>query len=149
MKLVLSIGCMVMLCVSAVVADDDKKSEKFDAKKILGEWEYEAGTKAGAESDEQMLQGTVKITKETFTLPGGPDQEFVMAYKLDASKSPATIDFEIKSGPVPEGKAVGIIKLHDGKIHLCYNPMGTERPEKFESTEDNGMFMLVLKKKED
>ena len=57
------------------------------------------------------------------------------------------IDMKIDSGPAPEGaKAVGIIKIGDGEFTICYDSAGGERPEKFESTEENGCFMFKIEK---
>ena len=46
----------------------------------------------------------------------------------------------------PEGKAVGIIKIEQGKMTLCYDPAGLKRPADFKSTADNGCFTFVLTK---
>ncbi len=81
-------------------------------------------------------------------MPAGPDQKFVMAYKIDSSKTPMHVDFEIKEGPVPSGKAVGIIKLDGDSMKLCYDSTGTNRPSKFETNEDDSNFMFVLKRAE-
>ncbi len=120
----------------------------LDPAKLLGDWKYTAGKRAGEDVPEERLAGDVKVTKETFTLPAGPDSTFVMAYKLDAKKTPAAIDFEIKSGPVDEGSAKGVIKLIDkDTMQLCYDPNNAKRPEKFESTKENGFFLFTLKRK--
>lgn len=124
------------------------KGEETDGVKVeqlLGTWNYTSGMRAGEKVDQDRLAGDVKITKETFTIPAGPDSEFVMNYKLDTKMSPATIDLEIKSGPVNEGKALGILKLEKGVLTLCYDPQGQKRPTEFESTQANGFFMFSLK----
>jgi uncharacterized protein (TIGR03067 family) len=147
----LAVGCLVMMIAGTVQADDTdtkkKKKAGFNVKRILGDWEYATGKRAGDEVAKERLAGVVSITKETFTLPGGPDATFVMSYTIDATKTPAHIDLKIKSGPVPEGSTVGIIKMEKGTLTLCYDPAGANRPEKFESTEDNGAFLFTLKRK--
>jgi uncharacterized protein (TIGR03067 family) len=130
----------MLLFAAPVLAED----EKFDGGKMIGDWSYTSGKRAGETIDKDRLMGTVSITKETITMPAGPDEKFVIAYKLDASKNPVTIDLDIKSGPVGEGKAVGIIRFDGEKLVLCYDPTGAKRPEKFESTEANGAFMFTL-----
>ena len=84
--------------------------------------------------------------KQFITIPAGGDMKFVMAYKLDTKANPVTIDMEIKEGPVPEGKAKGIIAIEGEQLKLCYHPTGGDRPKKFEATKDNGAFYFVLKK---
>ena len=147
----LTAGCIALMLTGVCLADDTdakkKKKGEFNAKRMFGQWEYTSGKRGGEEVAKERLAGVVTITKETFTLPGGPDATFVMTYELDASKTPSHIDLKIKSGPVPEGMTVGIIKLEKGKLTLCYDPTGANRPEKFESTEDNGAFLFTLKRK--
>ena len=126
------------------VDDDEKKAAKW-----IGTWVYVSGVRAGEDVAKERLAGEVEIGEKTLTIPAGPDSEFVMAYEIDKSKKPAAIDLEIESGPVNEGTALGIIKMDEGKLVLCYDPTGQNRPEKFESTSENGAFLFVLKKKED
>jgi len=140
--------CLVLFAVSLAAADDaDKKGSAFDPAKLVGTWKYVEGTKAGEKVEMDRLAGKVTFTKDTVTLPGGPDATFVMAYKIDAKKSPATIDLDIKDGPVKEGKAEGIIQVAGDELKICYVPVGVgKRPTKFESTKDNGAFLFVLKR---
>ena len=137
-----------LLVVPLLLADEAKKDAKFDESKLLGDWTYVSGKKMGEDVEKDHLQGKVTFAKDTITLPGGPDQKFVMAYKIDAKSSPAKIDLEIKDGPVKEGKAQGIISLDGDELKLCYIPNfgDAKRPSKFESTKDNGAFLFVLKK---
>src|SRR5947209_5577936 len=78
----------------------------FDPAKSVGAWTIDAGTRGGDKIDKERLRAKITVTKDTFTVPAGPDQKFLIAYKIDAKAHPATIDMEIKSGPVNEGKAV-------------------------------------------
>lgn len=69
-----------------------------------------------------------------------------MGFEIDSSADPATIDMKILSGPAPEGSpAFGIIRKQDEQVVLCYNAMGEDRPEKFESTAENGFFLFTMK----
>jgi uncharacterized protein (TIGR03067 family) len=149
-KLLSSLALVV--CVSVLAAQDKAKaipkSAEFDPARILGDWTYESGVRAGEKIDKERLAGTVKITKDKLTLPSGTEKDFVMAYKLDKKANPVTIDMEIKDGPVQEGKAKGILMMEGDRLKICYHPMGGDRPKKFESTKDNGAFFFVLKKKE-
>jgi uncharacterized protein (TIGR03067 family) len=132
-------------------AADKQKAPGFDATELVGEWSIQSGTRQGNKIESERFPPAVQVSKESFTIPAGPDQSFVIAYKVDAKTNPIAIDFDIKSGPTPdgpsEGHAVGIMKLESGELTLCYDPMGQKRPEKFETTEDNGCFMFVMKKK--
>lgn len=125
-----------------------KRKSAMDVTKLPGDWTYTAGTRAGEKADAARLQGTVTFTKDTVTIPAGPDAKFVMAYKIDTSKTPATIDLEIKDGPVKEGSTKGIIKLEGNKLSICYSSEGAERPKAFTSTEKDGNSLFELKRKQ-
>jgi uncharacterized protein (TIGR03067 family) len=141
-----SLGTLgLSLLVVALASADD--AAKLDADKLVGDWNYVAGVRAGEKLDKERLMGKVTFTKDkTVLVPAGPDQKFVMAFKIDASASPAKIDLEIKDGPVKEGKAEGLIELKDGELKLIYTPAPGKRPAKFESTKENEAFFFTLKK---
>jgi uncharacterized protein (TIGR03067 family) len=125
-------------------ADDDSKSEKNP---LVGSWEMLSGKKGGADVEAGRMPPSIKISNDAFTLPSPEGGEpFVMSYVVDKSTTPHNIDFNIESGPVPQGEALGIFKLEDDKMTLIYDPTAQNRPEKFESTEDNGCLMFVMKK---
>ncbi len=134
-----------LLCALALLSGTTLAQEELE-KKLAGDWSFVSGKKAGVESQTEALAATVTIKDGTFILPVGPDMTFVMSFKLDTAENPAHIDMEIKEGPAPEGQAVGIIKFKDGKLMLCYNASGGERPTEFSSTQENGNFLFELKK---
>jgi uncharacterized protein (TIGR03067 family) len=144
------LACGLLAFVGLVGAAQDKQQQKLDPSKLVGRWEYASGKKAGEEVPKDHLMGVVTFTKDEIHIPAGPDQKFVMSYKLNADKSPVQIDMEIKEGPAPAGgKASGIIALEKEELKLCYVPeMGekVERPDKFESTEKNRAFYFVMKR---
>jgi uncharacterized protein (TIGR03067 family) len=143
---------LALMVVSFAAADDKKPEEKkkdFDAAKLVGDWTYVSGIKAGTKVEKEALAGKVTFTKDMITIPAGPDAKFLMSYKIDAKSTPAGLDMEIKDGPVKEGKAIGIISLDGDELKICYIPiMGKDvkRPTKFESTKDDGAFVFVLKR---
>ena len=114
--------------------------------RLAGTWAYTYGIRAGAEVAEERLAGEVTVTAERFKLPASKTEFFVMSYSLSAVDDLTAIDLSIESGPVPEGTALGIIKLEDDVMTLCYDPMGQKRPSAFESTASNGFFLFTLKR---
>ncbi len=123
-----------------------RKGAAGDAEKLVGSWKYTSGTRAGEKIDPVRLEGEFTATLDKFEIPAGPDDKFVMRYKIDSAKKPAAIDIEIESGPAPEGKALGIVKFDGDTWTLCYDPTGAKRPEKFESTAENGYFLFEMKR---
>lgn len=114
--------------------------------RLSGNWEYVSGVRAGESIDNERLVGTVTVSKKDFQMPAGPDDKFVMSYTLSTSGIMDAIDLKIESGPVPEGRAVGVIKVTGDRMTICYDPTGAKRPEGFKSTEDNGAFLFVLRR---
>jgi uncharacterized protein (TIGR03067 family) len=135
--------CALLLAVGSLGADE--KEAKFDAAKLVGDWNYVSGVKHGEKVDQDHLKNKVVITKDTLTLTG--DMKFVMKYELDAKKNPVGIKLEMTESPFGAGaKAVGIISLNGDELKLCYDPEGKKAPEKFVSTDDNKAHLFILKR---
>jgi len=137
---------VLSLFVVAVVGSEEKK-EALDPAKLVGDWTYVSGVKAGEKVAKDTLAAKVTFNKDTVFVPvAGTDMKFTMAFKIDAKESPATIDMDIKDGPVKEGKALGIIAIDGDDMKLCYTFEGAKRPTKFESTKENKAHYFVLKR---
>lgn len=134
---------MILACgFGATLVAQDKKPEKLDPAKLLGKWKVSEGMKAG-EKYEDKGNGVAEIAKDKITFAEG-EMKFVFSYKLDVEKSPVTVDLEILEPEALKGsKAPGIVKLEGGKFTLAYHPSGGKRPEKFESTKENGVYLFV------
>lgn len=141
-------GLLGLLLVMASVALAEGKKSGFDAAALVGSWTYVTGTKAGEKVPALNLEGEVKFTKDTITVPSGqPNKPFLMGYTIKEGTTPTAIDLVIKDGPIKEGKAEGIISQEGDGFKLCYVVVGTgKRPEKFESTKENQAFLFTLKK---
>jgi uncharacterized protein (TIGR03067 family) len=138
---------LALVVVAPVHSEDAKKKAALDPAKLIGTWTIISGERAGEKSDKDRLAPKITITKETITIGAG-EMKFVIAYKIDTKASPATIDMEIKEGPVNEGKAIGIIAWEGDGFKLCYvqkESADSKRPAKFESTKENNAFLFVLK----
>jgi uncharacterized protein (TIGR03067 family) len=133
----------MVLLVASVAAAQDKK---IDTEKLLGEWTYVSGVRAGEKIDAKKLEGKVIFAKDSVTVPSGNDKPFVMTYKIDVTADPPAIEMSVKDGPTKGGKAIGIITLKGNELHLCYVEAKEKRPAKFESTKENEAFYFVLTK---
>ncbi len=124
----------------------EAKGKKMLASMMPGKWKCVKGTRAGAEVAAERMDSVITVDDKTITIPVGGDEAFVMSYTIDESQSPATIDMAIEKGPAPPGaKAIGIVKIEDGKFFLCYDSTGAKRPEEFNSTEENGFYYFEMK----
>lgn len=139
--------CLALLVAAFALADDaPKPAAALDSAKLVGDWSITSGTRAGETVDKDRLKATITFAKDTITIPTDQGEKFLIAYTVDAKAAPATIDMEIKDGPVKEGKANGIIALDGDELKLCYVMAGEKRPAKFESTKDNNAFAFTLKR---
>ncbi len=144
---------VAVLITTAATADD--KPGKIDPAKLPGKFVDIEGVKSGEKADPDRLKGQfVTVTKDVFKIEGDrPEQTFEFAYKLNADKTPAEIDFEITSPDDLKGNpAWGIIKLEGDKLTLCYHQATKDddrggsklRPKTFESTKENGYFLWTM-----
>jgi uncharacterized protein (TIGR03067 family) len=121
---------------------DDKKD---DAEAIKGKW-VAVSIKQGGFS---IPDDAVKSFKFDFDGKDykntGQGQSEEGGYKIDSSKSPKTIDFDIKTGNDKGKKQLGIYKLDGGKLTIVASPAGDEeRPKKFEPEEGSQVLVIVL-----
>jgi|SRR5262245_11614821 len=133
--------CALVAAASLAAAEE----KKFDAAKMEGKWKMVSGTNNGNKIDGKSLEGEVTIDKEKFTIKGA-DMTHVMAYKVNADKSPVQIDMEGKEGPAAGLKTEGIIALDGDKLTLAYALPEGKRPEKFESAKDSKTMLIVMER---
>ena len=130
----------------AIARAGDQKG--FAVDKLVGDWTYVEGTRDGEKVPKDHLKGVVKFDKAKVIVPSEGNEPFVMAYTIDASKTPAAIDIKIEKGPIAEAvgsTAVGVIAIDGDTLKLCYIE-GKTRPTTFESTKENKTHTFVLKR---
>ena len=133
-------GCNLFVMTKAETA-------AFDSAAMKGTWSVSKGVRAGAEVPAERMEPDIVITGDRITIPT-PDEDFVMSYELGATDEATEIDITILEGP-GEGKALGLVKKDGDQLVLIYDSTGENRPESFESTEENGFFMFTLDAVED
>lgn len=142
---------LLVLAGAAVLAagarGDDKKDAKFDPEKLVGKWTMTSAERGGEKKGaDELKDWSVELTKDTLTLKSGPI-EFVMKYKLDASKSPAVMNLEMIKTAIgePGAKAVALVELKGDEFKLCYL-VGDKAPKGFESKKDDEARSIVMKR---
>jgi uncharacterized protein (TIGR03067 family) len=138
----------VLLLLLAPLRAEEKEAAKLDPAKLVGTWTYVSGEADGKKAPQDHFKnGSVEITKDTITLKS-PEGNFVIAYSVDAKKTPARISMKITKGPQGEGaKAEGIIALKGDELKLCYPAMGGEAPKEFRTKEGSKLHLFTLKRK--
>ncbi len=152
-----AIRALALLLLTAVVlptlAQDKKKEEaKFDASKMLGEWNITGGKKMGKEISDDGKKGNYTITKDKITLKEDGKDLFVFSYTIDAKTTPVSIDMEITESAIDGlkgSKAKGIVELKGDELKLCYEPMDGARPKKFDDESCNSFVLKKKAKKDD
>ncbi|MBA4063963.1 MAG: hypothetical protein C0501_09670 [Isosphaera sp.] len=125
-----------------VSVGDDKKDP------TAGKWVVESVTRDGKPVD--ALKGAVRVHKDgayTFTpVAGSKAEPSSGTYKLDAGKTPATIDTAAKGGTYDGKTLLGIVKVDGDALTIAYGEPGKDRPAKFESAAGSGVVVAVHKR---
>jgi uncharacterized protein (TIGR03067 family) len=141
-----ALAIALLLQAPSLFADDKDKKKDIDA--LQGTWNIEVFKTDGQAAPEESLKEmkfTIKDNKYTLTLKG--EEMETGTLKLDPEKQVKTIDLEIQSGPDKGKKQVGIYTLKGDTFMFCFaRPGETERPTKFESTEENKAIFSELKR---
>ena len=90
------------------------------------------------------LSVTVKGDVMSVQEKGQPIVAFKL--KLDASKTPKTIDFTYEDGQDKGKSELGIYKLENATFTFCVNDIGKERPSAFATKEKTTISLVVLQK---
>jgi uncharacterized protein (TIGR03067 family) len=135
----------VLLASIGFFGVDDQK--KDDAEAIKGKWVAVSLKFAGTDAPEDLVK-SFKFDfdgKKYLNTGGGQSEEG--AYTIDSSKSPKTIEFDIKTGNDQGKKQLGIYKLDGGKLTIVAAPAGsTERPKSFEPDAGAQVLVVVLER---
>lgn len=136
-------ACFV-LCAMALVAADDPKKETS----LKGTWLAVSMKQAGkALPDEALKDFKCKFEEKSYSNVVNGETIEEGDYTFDDSKSPKTIDFDIKKGHDEGKKQVGIYKIEDDKVTMVLAMPGEkDRPTSFEPKEGSDVFEVVLKR---
>lgn len=115
---------------------------KADYALFQGSWTIESMEIGGKSADIAELRGVPLVLKDK-TFAQGPAKG---TYKIDATKSPRTIDLTFTEGP-PKGISIrGIYELDATTYKLCIARPGSDRPKRFDSKAEDGGAIQILKK---
>jgi len=147
--LVLAVGTLLATMGFAAVAVADDAADKKDKEKLQGTWMAVSGEKEGKD-DAEAKEHALVFEGDKFSVKRGNDVIVRGTFKINASKSPKTMDMEITEGPddVKAKTAQAIYELKGDELTWCVaHPGEAERPEKF-ATKEGVKQMLVKFKRE-
>jgi uncharacterized protein (TIGR03067 family) len=137
---------LLFCAIGAIAADDPKKTD--DAETFKGDWKAVSVVTQTGESIPADVAGQFKfnfdgkkyVNKFAEMVEEG-------GYTIDASKTPKTIDFEIKTGDDKGKKQLGIYKIEDGKLTIIAAVAGSEtRPSSFKREAGAQVLEVVLER---
>ncbi len=137
-------ACFVLCAIGLVSADDAKK----EATSLKGKWSA-VSLKQGGQATPDDILTTYKFAFEekTYSITVGGEVQEDGNYKIDDSKSPKTIDFEIKKGQDDGKKQLGIFKLEGDKLTIVAAKAGsTERPASFKVEDGSDLVEAVVER---
>jgi uncharacterized protein (TIGR03067 family) len=133
----------------AATAFADDAADKKDKEKLQGTWTAISGEKEGKE-DPEAKEHALVFEGDNFMIKRG-DKVFVRGtFKINAAKSPKTMDIDITEGPenVKNKAAQAIYSLDGDELAWCVAEPGSgERPENL-ATKEGVKHMLVKLKRE-
>ena len=119
---------------------------KEDLKAMEGEWTPTTGEVGGKPFPDEVLK-TIKLflKDDSYTVTVGEmtDRGTV---KLDASKTPKTLDIIGTEGPNKGKTFAAIYELSGDTLKVCYNLSGIERPTEFKTKEGTQHFLVTYKR---
>jgi uncharacterized protein (TIGR03067 family) len=116
-------------------------------KDLVGSWTCVSAMIDGkplAEATAKELRLT--LTTDRYKTERGEQVLFDSTYKVDASKTPTAIDMIGTEGDLKGKSALGILKLDDETLTMCYVMPGKERPTALESQPNSGATLAVWKR---
>jgi uncharacterized protein (TIGR03067 family) len=96
---------------------------------------------------ESMLKTGKRVAKNGVTTISLNGQMFFKAkYKIDPSKKPAAIDYDMIEGLTKGQTQLGIYKLDGDTVTFCFASPGKDRPKEFASKSGSGWTLSVWKR---
>ena len=139
-----SLTASCVLCAIALLAADDAKKEET---KLKGKWtavSVKVAGRAAAEGDMKHFKFTFEEKTFTHVVRGNVLEG---EYSFDDSKSPKTIDFDIKKGPAEGKKQLAIFKIDGDKLTIvAANPGEKDRPTSFKLEEGSELIESVFER---
>ena len=130
-------------CQQKVVSNEKPHS-------IEGVWIPESGEFDGDVIKHKDLLTSSKLTIDknqyAFQEPTGEQQAGRIA--INDKSDPKSFDLEFLEGPNKGKKSLGIFKIADNKLAMCFGDPGKERPSAFVTVKGSGQTVLNLVKKQ-
>jgi uncharacterized protein (TIGR03067 family) len=112
-----------------------------------GEWQMLSGVMNGAAMDAATVEWVKRVTHGNQTIVvAGPQTMMKVEFSLDASTSPARIDYLNLHGPAKGKRQQGIYRLEGDVLTVCMGAPGGARPGEFTSVKGDGRTLTAWKR---
>ena len=118
---------------------------KGDLDKLQGHWVMVESTRDGKKiPSEVKIERTIEGNNYTLTVKSDEGEQVLSGtLKVDATKTPKTIEATRAEGP-DQGKAMlGIYEIEGDKQKACFAPPGQSRPTEFASKAGTGHVLTI------
>jgi uncharacterized protein (TIGR03067 family) len=137
---------LLLGCGITIAADPQEESAKA-LKELEGTYALVAAEKQGQKAPDEVTKDVQKVTihgnRLTITLKA--DEKGARLF-VDPSKNSKEIDMTPDNGPRKGEKTLGIYKVEDGELWLCFDEEGKNRPKEFQTDKESKAFILRLKR---
>jgi uncharacterized protein (TIGR03067 family) len=117
------------------------------ATEIEGEWPMVSAVIDGKPLAPDMVKWCRRVTRGNVTqILAGPQSMLDAEFTLDASQTPAHIDYVNRSGKNKGRTQAGIYELSGDVLRICTAPPGGKRPSEFASTKGDGRSYTVWRR---
>jgi uncharacterized protein (TIGR03067 family) len=117
-------------------ADNTADANKEDQAAMQGDWALATMISDGQTIPDDDCQGLFRTMKDDHYSVFRYDKVIAKGtFFLDATQKPRTIDFRPANAAPGAKPMLGIYKIEDGKLKICYARPGMDRPKQFSSTE--------------
>jgi uncharacterized protein (TIGR03067 family) len=136
---------LLLSAIGLIAADETKKD---DSEAFKGNWSIHSITIDGRAAPEDLVKNfRCHFDEKTYSDTVANEVIEEGSYTIDASKTPKTIDFDIKKGRKEGKRQLGIYKIEGGKITLVMTQAGsTERPKSFKAESGDSLVEVVLER---
>ena len=136
----------LFVCLSFVTIRADEAVDK-EMKLMEGEWQMVSGEREGNMFPDEVVKSAKRVTKEGETTTEINGMVVLKAkFKVDASKKPKNIDYEITDGPNKGKSMIGIYELKGDDFKACMVMSDQKRPTDFATKEGDGRTLTVWKR---
>jgi uncharacterized protein (TIGR03067 family) len=138
---------ILLLSMAGLIAADEPE-KKDDAEAIKGNWSA-VSMKVGGQPAPEAFVKSFQCRFDEKTYNNTVDKQVVEegSYRIEPSKTPKTIEFDIKTGQDQGKKQLGIYKIENEKLTLLLTQAGsTTRPKSFQDEPGEPLIEVVLER---